>query len=230
MIRLNQRAKGHAAVGDRQRLPTRSVDEAVSVAGVVLAGGEVRSRVARWLLGWAIDGRRSYATYCEEYLPRARDHALALSEEPPLGAHLITPRIGFVHHGIYMGDGRVIHCGAVSCFLPRGPVEEVSLRDFCRGRAIAVREYESAKFGVQEVVRRARSRLGEDDYRILTNNCEHFCEWCARGEHRSYQVERLTRWMRVLRALCGRRLGAWEDCSGSAAGAGVRSGDAAEAL
>jgi Lecithin retinol acyltransferase len=27
-----------------------------------------------------------------------------------------------------------------------------------------------------EVMRRARSRLGEDRYRLLSNNCEHFCE------------------------------------------------------
>ena len=32
-------------------------------------------------------------------------------------------------------------------------------------------------------------RLGEDCYSVLTNNCEHFCEWCVRGEHRSYQVD-----------------------------------------
>jgi hypothetical protein len=41
------------------------------------------------------------------------------------------------------------------------------------------------------VVHRARSRLGEDRYHVLRNNCEHFCEWCVRGQHRSYQVEAL---------------------------------------
>jgi hypothetical protein len=45
------------------------------------------------------------------------------------------------------------------------------------------------KFDAREVVRRARSRLGEDRYRLLTNNCEHFCEWCPQGERRSYQIE-----------------------------------------
>jgi hypothetical protein len=40
-----------------------------------------------------------------------------------------------------------------------------------------------------EVVRRARMRLGENRYNVLTNNCEHFCEWRVRGEHRSYQVD-----------------------------------------
>jgi hypothetical protein len=32
---------------------------------------------------------------------------------------------------------------------------------------------------------RARSRAGENCYRLLTNNnCEHFCEWCLRGKAR----------------------------------------------
>ena len=30
---------------------------------------------------------------------------------------------------------------------------------------------------------------GEDRYRLLTNNCEHFCEWCLQGERRRYQIE-----------------------------------------
>jgi hypothetical protein len=42
-----------------------------------------------------------------------------------------------------------------------------------------------------EVVRRARLRLGENRYHLLTNNCEHFCEWCIRGESRSLQVDEL---------------------------------------
>ena len=216
---------------ERQRVPSRRVDEeAVSEVGVVLAAGEVRSRLAQQLLCLVTNRGQSYVTDRENDLPRSRDRALALSEEPPLGAHLITPRIGFVHHGIYVGDGKVMHCGAVSCFLPRGPVEEVSLRDFRRGRPVAVREGESARFGAQEIIDRARSRLGEDHYRIFTNNCEHFCEWCVRGEHRSYQVERLTGWMRLLRAVSGRRFGAWSGCCGTAAGAGVTPGGVAEAL
>jgi Lecithin retinol acyltransferase len=31
--------------------------------------------------------------------------------------------------------------------------------------------------------------VGEDRYRLLTNNCEHFCEWCLHGAARSFQVE-----------------------------------------
>jgi hypothetical protein len=125
-----------------------------------------------------------------------RECVLDERDEPPVGAHLVTPRIGFVHHGIYLGAGKVMHCGGIPGLVPGGPVEEVSLAYFSRGRPIAVTYDAPARFSAQEVVARARSRAGEDGYRLLTNNCEHFCEWCLRGRHRSYQVERLMRWLR----------------------------------
>lgn len=40
-----------------------------------------------------------------------------------------------------------------------------------------------------ETVRRALSRLGEDDYNLLSNNCEHFATWCCIGESSSKQVK-----------------------------------------
>jgi hypothetical protein len=42
-----------------------------------------------------------------------------------------------------------------------------------------------------DIVRRARSRLGERCYDVLRNNCEHFCNWCQVGESRSTQVDLL---------------------------------------
>jgi hypothetical protein len=32
-------------------------------------------------------------------------------------------------------------------------------------------------------------RLGEQNYNLLFNNCEHFAHWCKTGRHRSAQVE-----------------------------------------
>jgi Lecithin retinol acyltransferase len=113
--------------------------------------------------------------------------------EPPLGAHMVTPRRGFTHHGIYVGGGMVVQYGGLSWGLRRGPVEEVALSEFSQGRPVWIRPAGSNWFDQREVVRRARQRLGEDRYSVLTNNCEHFCEWCVRGQHRSYQVdERMT--------------------------------------
>ena len=120
---------------------------------------------------------------------RWNDRRLAEGEEPALGSHLVTPRLGFAHHGIYVGCGRVVHYGALVHGLHRGPVEEVSLSRFTHGHTLWVRPG-AARFDCEEVMRRARSRIGENSYRLLSNNCEHFCEWCLRGEHRSEQVER----------------------------------------
>lgn len=117
------------------------------------------------------------------------DRVIEAGHEPPPGAHIVTPRWFYSHHGIYVGRGRVVHYGGLSCGLRRGPVEEVSLARFALGRAVFLRS--ETTLDHDEIVRRARLRLGENRYRVLTNNCEHFCEWCTRGEHRSYQVENL---------------------------------------
>jgi len=112
-------------------------------------------------------------------------------EEPPLAAHLVTPRCGYTHHGLYVGHGRIIHYpGPIGSFRRRA-VEEVSLSEFSRGRPVAVRIDSHPRFDREDVVMRARSRLGENRYHIVRNNCEHFCEWCLTGVSRSRQLESL---------------------------------------
>jgi hypothetical protein len=131
------------------------------------------------------------------------DRLLVAGQEPPLGAHLVTPRRGFTHHGIYVGHGKVIHYKSALRQFWRGPVEEVPLVRFALGRAVFVRIHAAPQFNGTEVARRARSRTGEDRYRVLTNNCEHFCEWCVQDEERSYQVERVLSLPRCLARICG---------------------------
>lgn len=115
--------------------------------------------------------------------------ALAPGETPPLGAHLVTPWLGFTHHGLYVGDGRVVHYGALVYDIIRKPVEEVTLDCFAEGRPIYVVTHAEECIAADEAIRRARSRLGEKRYRLLTNNCEHFVEWCLHGRARSFQAE-----------------------------------------
>jgi len=133
-----------------------------------------------------------------------RDRSVVhLAAELPVGAHVLTPRRGYTHHGIYVGDGKVVHYSGLCRSLVSGPVEEVSLEEFADGQIILVKIADVALFPAAAIVERARSRLGENRYRITTNNCEHFCEWCLRGESRSEQVERLLAWPRaVLLGLC----------------------------
>ena len=118
----------------------------------------------------------------------AGDALLRPNEEPPLAAHLVTPRALYCHHGIYIGSGRVVHYAGLAYGLRRGPVEDVSLAQFARGRDIRIRR-DAPRFNSREVVERACSRLGESRYRLLTNNCEHFCSWALRDECHSRQVQ-----------------------------------------
>ena len=115
--------------------------------------------------------------------------SLVVGCKPSMGAHVVTPRCGYLHHGIYVGGGKVLHYSGLARGLRRGPIEEISLAGFTDGHSVWTRSNAPPLFDRCEVIRRARSRLGEDRYRLLSNNCEHFCEWCLRGEHRSYQVD-----------------------------------------
>ncbi|MBP0620993.1 lecithin retinol acyltransferase family protein [Cupriavidus consociatus] len=109
----------------------------------------------------------------------------------PLGAHIVTPRRWYTHHGIYVGAGQVVHYQGLSSSLHRGSVAKVSLAEFSHGHPVRLHGKAGAAYSGIEVVERACSRLGEDTYDVLRNNCEHFCSWCQTGAASSPQVERL---------------------------------------
>jgi hypothetical protein len=122
-----------------------------------------------------------------------------LANPPTLmpGTQLVTRRRGYAHFGIYVGCGRVVHYAGRLQY-PQGLVEEISLPDFAAGRPVYVASTPTHFTSMEDVVRRARSRLGERSYDLMLNNCEHFCSWCQTGEARSAQVDRLTRRQRLL--------------------------------
>lgn len=84
----------------------------------------------------------------------------------------------YEHHGIDCGDGTVIH------YYKGGEVATIartSRQVFARGGRIYVKS-RSLAFLPEIVVQRAESRLGEQQYDLLTNNCEHFANWCKTGQ------------------------------------------------
>jgi hypothetical protein len=153
-------------------------------------------------------------TYQHVYQSRCVRQLLE-GEEPALGAHLVTPWRGFAHHGIYLGAGRVIHYNARMYRLNRRPVEETDMREFAEGRAVFEVSHAEGTCETDEVIRRARSRLGEDQYHLFNNNCEHLVEWCLHGVARSFQVESVLDfpqragewWIKKLFALACRLIG-----------------------
>ncbi len=85
--------------------------------------------------------------------------------------------------------GEVVHYAGYLRSLHPGLEEEVDLAGFAAGQQVWIDASQAPVYPSHEVVRRARSRLNEDRYRLLTNNCEHFSAWCLCGESRSKQVQ-----------------------------------------
>ena len=91
----------------------------------------------------------------------------------------------YKHHGIDYGDGTVIHYRK-----PSEIIEQTSMATFSRGNPIYLVEYhEKFRFLPDVTVERAESRLGENKYNLLFNNCEHFANWCVTGISHSQQVK-----------------------------------------
>lgn len=90
----------------------------------------------------------------------------------------------YQHHGIDCGDGTVIHYRK-----PSEVIERTSLAVFSQNNPISVKQYiQGFCFVPDAVVARAESRLGEQDYNLLFNNCEHFATWCKTGINDSKQI------------------------------------------
>ena len=90
----------------------------------------------------------------------------------------------YQHHGIDIGDGSVIHYRK-----PSEIIEQTSWEIFSRGNKVYIRQYpQGFSFLPEFVTKRAISRLGENNYNLLFNNCEHFATWCKTGISRSKQI------------------------------------------
>lgn len=107
-------------------------------------------------------------------------------DELTAGMHVVAHRIGYQHHNIYIGNGEVI------AYLREEGIKVCSWEEFEDTDTVTVFEHDDARFSAAEIVARARSRVGEDDYSLVFNNCEHFANWCITGKAKSYQVREAT--------------------------------------
>lgn len=101
--------------------------------------------------------------------------------------HLKVFRGFYWHHGVDAGNGRVIHYTGEVARKSDAAVKETDYETFAKDTRVDIVRYRNP-LPDDEVLKRARSRIGEDDYNIAFNNCEHFASWCKTGTHRSSQV------------------------------------------
>ncbi|CAH1244076.1 HRASLS [Branchiostoma lanceolatum] len=98
---------------------------------------------------------------------------------------------GYSHWAVYVGDGKVIHRtednGTVR-------VKEDRFWNVVGNRFVKIKNrlegfiMGKAALPSNEIVERARSKLGEVGYSTLFKNCEHFAHWCRYGVAISHQA------------------------------------------
>lgn len=106
------------------------------------------------------------------------------------GDHLRAGVRGAPHHdGIYLGNGYVIRLtgnpGGGGKASARVRIDTLAV--FAVGRPVTVRPY-VGNHDPDAIIARAMSRIGDGNYHLIFNNCQHFARWCATGDHVSEQV------------------------------------------
>lgn len=117
--------------------------------------------------------------------------------EAPKYGDLVRTKVRFYHHyGIFVSPEQVIQFGLPDD--PMRPAENVrvittDVYTFLMGGELEVgkpdREEHKKMRSPKQIVEAAQARLGEGGYDILHNNCEHFMNECAFGEHKSAFVQ-----------------------------------------
>ncbi len=125
------------------------------------------------------------------------------------GDHLRIKRRFYYHHGVYIGDGKVVHyapppgkaigdgigwrqiLGANSKI---NIIHITELKAFERDedvKASVVPYNRTHSYPPLKAVARAKSRLGENGYNLWGNNCDHFASWCKLS---GYDSRRINLW------------------------------------
>lgn len=122
-----------------------------------------------------------------------------VKKKPEKGAHIRVNRGLYYHHGIYIGNGQVIHFtgrdedSVLDWSKPE--VIETDLNYFLKDGVLEVKEYNEEElkdlYPADHIIAYAKACLGDKGYNLVFNNCEHFANTCTLGRFRSKQVERV---------------------------------------
>ena len=125
------------------------------------------------------------------------------------GDHIMWDRReGYGHHAIVEhvnpNDISVVHYNGPSPSSQKikGKIVTEQLDPFGRqhGRPFVV-DYTSS-LPADTVIQKAKSKLGEVEYSLLLNNCEHFATWCKTGQHVSAQVMKVIECAKKYATMC----------------------------
>lgn len=116
------------------------------------------------------------------------------------GDILELQELAYKHYALYMGHGKIIHFGLNRAIAEDKADKEQTIHiasiqellitdDKNREKDFKIYHPEKAKFSPNKSINRAKSRLGEAGYNLISNNCEHFVNWCVYDKKESFQVD-----------------------------------------
>jgi hypothetical protein len=116
---------------------------------------------------------------------------MALGDRLRAERRIIGSAVSYMHHGIDVGDGTVVHARPDDFARPfgGGRVVRTSREEFARGSPIEVVTDPVAGFPPEVIVARALRHVGREGYCPVIDNCEHFAGWCATGRRSSGQID-----------------------------------------
>ena len=116
------------------------------------------------------------------------------AQKEPRYGDIIRVKVKFYYHyGIYADDATVIQFGFPdNTGIPNEEIKVLTtdITTFANGSFIETQELDfrekKARRTPEDAVSIALSRVGEGNYNILNNNCEHFVNECVFGEKKSF--------------------------------------------
>lgn len=120
-------------------------------------------------------------------------------KEPQKGDHIRVNRGIYNHHGIYVSYDEVIHFTGQDddniLDWSNNEVITTNLDVFVKNGVLEVKEYTDEErndlYPVEHIVQYARCCLGDKEYNLIFNNCEHFANICTLGRFRSVQIDKI---------------------------------------
>lgn len=120
---------------------------------------------------------------------------------PKEGDHIRVSRGLYTHHGIFISNDEIIHFTGEEndnvMDWSNNEVIQSTLERFLLEGTLEIKIYTHEEledlYPVEEIVQYARHCLGDRDYNLIWNNCEHFANMCTLGRFRSHQVEKVTK-------------------------------------
>lgn len=119
-----------------------------------------------------------------------------LNKDPNIGDIVrVVIKDDYYHYGIYIGSDMVIEFGTkrdvLSTLAKDIKVKESTVKEFLSGGNLEVASYtlleKIKKNSPEKIVSNAKAKIGEGNYNLVSNNCEHFCYEVVFNRHYSTQ-------------------------------------------